>query len=230
MNILIVSATKFEIQHILSLLKHKKSYYEQLNKYSYDSHNIDVLITGIGMVQTAFWLGKTFSANKSRLVDTSYNIALNFGIAGSFDKYLQLGDVVQVTSDCFSELGAENGKNFIKIQDLQIFGNDKINNTLINNLQINNSVINKLKKVTGITVNTIHGEKSSIKKVKQLYAPDVESMEGAAFLYACLTEKVPNAQLRAVSNYVETLNKNKWQTKLAIENLNKIAIEILNSL
>jgi futalosine hydrolase len=55
-------------------------------------------------------------------------------------------------------------------------------------------------------------------------------MEGAAFHYVCLTEKVPFLQLRAVSNYVGERNKKNWNIKLAIENLNKATIEVLHLL
>ena len=55
-------------------------------------------------------------------------------------------------------------------------------------------------------------------------------MEGAAFFYACMIDKVPCAQIRAVSNFIEKRNRDNWNMALAIKNLNEKALEILDSL
>ncbi len=54
-------------------------------------------------------------------------------------------------------------------------------------------------------------------------------MEGAAFHYVCLQEKIPFLQLRAISNYVGERNKANWNLNEAIRNLNKKLIEIVGS-
>jgi len=53
-------------------------------------------------------------------------------------------------------------------------------------------------------------------------------MEGAAFFYACFMERLPCLQIRAVSNYIEDRNKDRWNIPLAIGNLNKIALKIIH--
>jgi len=58
--------------------------------------------------------------------------------------------------------------------------------------------------------------------------PVTESMEGAAFFYACKQAGVPCLQIRAVSNYVEKRNRDAWQIGLAIKNLNSFAAEFLD--
>jgi futalosine hydrolase len=55
-------------------------------------------------------------------------------------------------------------------------------------------------------------------------------MEGAAFLYSCINEQIPCAQLRAVSNYVERRNKANWKMDLALENLTHCFIDILSEI
>ena len=55
-------------------------------------------------------------------------------------------------------------------------------------------------------------------------------MEGAGFMYACLVEGVPFAQIRAVSNVVERRNRNAWKLNVAIDNLGAAALRILDSL
>jgi futalosine hydrolase len=55
-------------------------------------------------------------------------------------------------------------------------------------------------------------------------------MEGAAFFYVCLQEKVPFIQIRGISNYVGEQNKSKWDIDLAISSLNAVILEFLSEL
>jgi futalosine hydrolase len=57
--------------------------------------------------------------------------------------------------------------------------------------------------------------------------PQVESMEGAAFMYACLLHGVPFAQVRGVSNRVERRNRAAWRLDEAIARLNDVAADLL---
>ena len=71
----------------------------------------DILITGVGMVATAFALGR-------HLANNDYDLAINLGIAGSFDRNIALGEVLEITQDTFAELGAENDNEFLPIDQL----------------------------------------------------------------------------------------------------------------
>ncbi|PJA07907.1 MAG: futalosine hydrolase [Flavobacteriales bacterium CG_4_10_14_0_2_um_filter_32_8] len=225
MKILIVSATYLEIEPLLLQFRLEQEVNQKLKSYSYKNHQIDVLIPGVGMTCTAYWLGKT-------LATQLYDIALNFGLAGSFDEKITIGDVVHVTSDQISELGAEDGESFLSLIDMDLINDEDYSLThtkMENSILPKNTVINQLKKVSGITVNTTHGAQISIQKIKKLFAPQIESMEGAAFLYACLLEGISCAQIRVISNKVEKRNKENWNIPLAVKNLCSTALQILNS-
>lgn len=73
----------------------------------------------------------------------------------------------------------------------------------------------------------MHGKLSSIKKVTILYQPQVETMESAAFYFACEQNKWKNCVIRSISNYVEKRNKDKWNIPLAIKNLNDLMIRFI---
>ena len=62
------------------------------------------------------------------------------------------------------------------------------------------------------------------------FQPQVESMEGAAFMYACATADVPFAHVRAVSNFVEPRNRAAWKIQEAIAALDRTARDILSGL
>ena len=58
--------------------------------------------------------------------------------------------------------------------------------------------------------------------------PQVESMEGAAFMSACLMHKVQFAQIRAVSNIVERRNREAWKMAEAIRNLSVSVLRLID--
>lgn len=226
MNILLVSATYLEIEPLLTHFKFIKQSNQKLRHYEFKNHDIDVLIPGVGMTFTAYWLGKTLTSKR-------YDVAINVGLAGTFDDIVKIGEVVNVISDRISELGAEDGEKFLSLIDMDLLEDEDFelqNGEMINTIPIENKYAETLKKVKGITVNTTHGDETSIEKVKNLFQPQVESMEGAAFLYACLLEGISCLQIRAISNKVERRNKDNWDIKLAVKNLTDKSLEILQTL
>lgn len=207
MKLLIVAATKNEV---LPLSENIKDI----------SIKADLLITGVGMVATTFHLTKALSAEK-------YDAAINLGVCGSFNRSIRIGEVVNITEDVFSELGAEDGDDFLPLNDMKFAEKEDV--FLYAKKEVDFAGVEGIKKVKGITVNTVHGNEQSIAKVVSRFHPDVESMEGAAFFYACNRFNVPALQLRAVSNYVEKRNTADWNISLAIKKLNEAALVMLNS-
>jgi futalosine hydrolase len=219
MNILVVSATEFEVKPLLAFLGIALPTIGVNNaNIDFEEKDIKVLITGVGMVNTALVVG--------RYLNDEYDLIINAGVCGAFDKNLELGELVHITEDILSELGAEDGDEFLTYDKLNLAGKHVFSE---NYSQDSYLMIDLLKKVNGITVNTVHGNDVSIEKVKQLYHPDVESMEGAAFFAACLGMKGNSVQIRAISNYVEKRDKEKWQMPLAIKNLNDFLITFIKN-
>jgi len=219
MRILLVAATLPEITPLVEALSLHQSA-DEPNLYTArhaSLANCSVLITGVGMVPTAFALARHLPRNV-------YHLVINVGIAGSFDRNIPLGDVVEITEDTFAELGAEDDKKFISIEKLG-FGAGIFKPT--SGIGHFTKKIN-LTKATAITVNTVHGNEDSIAAIAERLNPQLESMEGAAFFYACRELKVPCLQIRAVSNYVEKRNRDNWQIGLAVKNLNNFALNFLN--
>ena len=192
MKVLIVSATKSEITSDKVL-------------------SFPVLITGVGMVNTAIGLTR-------KLSNSSFDLIINMGIAGSFTDSLKVGDIVEVAEDIFSEIGFEDGSDFSQFQDFEI------------PISYKNESKTSLKKVVGITVNTVHGNEGSIEKIIDRLKPDIESMEGAAVFNVCEYFNTNCIQIRSISNKVETRNKDNWDIKTAISNLNNEVERIITNL
>lgn len=206
MKILIVAATALELKPIQQQLKEGSS-----------AHEVDFLVTGVGMISTTFQLTK-------KLLTEQYDLAINAGIAGVFDRTMSLGDVFEVVQDQFSEELIEDGS---KVKTYQEIGLKKEDPILHSSFLLSHST---LIKVRGITVNTVHGNEKSIEVVQQRFNPQVESMEGAAFFYVCQQENVPSLQIRAISNYVEKRNRDAWEIGLALNNLADAIPTILKQL
>jgi futalosine hydrolase len=214
---LAVAATKFEVQPLLTHF-HVPVYADTGCFVSDASADLSVLITGVGMVNTAYHLGR-YSHNL-------FDHIINFGVCGAFNKNLKLGEVVNVTEDRISGLGAENGEEFIPFEDMGL-GGTAVYHNLWNAAY---APLSALEQVKGLTVNTVHGHEDSIRKVMARFGADVESMEGAAYFRGCERLSGNYIQLRAVSNYVEKRDKSKWQMPLAITNGNEFVIKMINDL
>ena len=171
----------------------------------------DVIVTAVGMVNTTFYLTK-------RLSKRAYDLVINMGVAGSFSDEIKIGDVVEVVEDNFSEIGFENGNSFSEFTNFRIENSFKVNEKT------------NLKKVKGITVNTVHGNEKTIADIVSRLTPDVESMEGAACFMVCEKFEIPCMQIRAISNKVEKRNTENWNLDLAISNLNTEVEKIIDCL
>jgi len=238
MRILVVAATEAEVRQLISELRITNyDFKEENEKESFVTnqkivnrkseivnltHSSSLLITGVGMVATAFALGRHLASNQ-------YDLVVNLGIAGSFDRDIALGDVLEITEDTFAELGAEDDNEFLSLKKLGFgectFYPSKKLSDLCNLFNTFN-----LETAKAITVNTVHGNEASIKKVRERLSPQLESMEGAAFFYVCREMNVPCLQIRVVSNYVEKRNRDNWQIGLAVKNLNTFALELIKEL
>ncbi len=217
MHILIVSATQFEVTPLLEYLQILPGTPGICEAgLPVNGHRIGVLITGIGMVNTAYAMG--------RYANGAYDLVINAGVGGAFDRALPLGTLVHVTEDVLSEMGAEDGDGFLTYDQMGLPGEYRFSGRLNDSF----TALASLKPVKGITVNTVHGNERSIAWIKQLYHPDVESMEGAAFFAACHGSRNV-AQIRSISNYVEKRDKSTWQMPLAIKSLNDFLIELITN-
>jgi futalosine hydrolase len=205
MKVLIVAATQFEIEPFL-----------QRNATT------DFLITGIGIPATIFHL-------TNKLLEKNYDLVINAGIAGSFNDKISLAEVVFVKEDTFGDIGILENGNFNTLFESG-FGNANdfpfTNGRLINN----NADAAKLNLpfAKAITVNRITDNVLELNNMQQKFSADIESMEGAAFHYVCLQKKISFLQIRAISNRVGERNKDNWEMKLAIRNLNNELLKLIN--
>jgi futalosine hydrolase len=224
LEILIVFATKSEAESLFEVFHNKNVTKITKDTFLLKNCNAEILISGIGIHSTTYYLTK-------KLGSKSYDLVINAGICGSFNEDINIGDCVSVISDEFADLGIVNSRgNFSTLFEEKIL---KLNQSPYDNGKIYNqlklNVDTELRKVTAITVNTVSGSDEQIAARLQKFNPDIETMEGAAAAYVCKCEKIDFLQIRAVSNIVEARNKAEWDIPLAINNLGDELFRILNS-
>lgn len=223
MKILMVAATWMEVKLLTDELDYRGEKSYLLKQYSFAEHETDILITGIGTTFATFHL-------TNALREGDYQLVLNIGIAGSLSCILGIGEVVNVISEEFADLGIEEKEEFLTLFDTGFIERNEFpfdGGLLKSNM---NNGFPDIKKVRGITSNKSHGRGSSIAEIQQKFLAQVESTEGAAVLYVCNWFGIPCCEIRAVSNYVEPRDSSKWNIPLALENLKKAVLQILTGL
>lgn len=196
MPILVLAASKMEVASFLT-----------------DNKEVDILIAGIGIPATIYHLQK-------RLTVGNYDLVIQAGIAGAFDESILLSEVVLVKQDTFGDLGMEEKETFIPVFESGFMDKNEFpfkDGWLVNQHDLLTS--KTWRSVDAITVNKVSDSKVQHSQALLNFSPQIESMEGAAFHYVCLNEKVPFLQLRSISNYVGERNKANWKMKESIMNL-----------
>lgn len=226
MKILLVCATNRVVKGLKEQFRFVQQTEANLETYHYSNLQVDILVTGIGSVFTAYYLTKA-------LHYTSYDLVINIGMAGSFDHFLEQGFVVNVIQDQFSDLGFEDREGFFTMYEMELMDRDAYPFTdgvikSLGNFEIEE--VDALIPVKGITVNTLLSSPANISRVKEKFNAEIETTEGAAFMYVCLQEKVPFLQLRAVSYFVEIKKIENWNIPLALDSLTETVMFILKEL
>ena len=182
---------------------------------------MDILLTGIGMLQTTYSVTKYLE-----LIQPS--IIIQAGIGGSFRKDWPLGTVVQVTQEVIAELGfRESDKRFVSMFDSELMDKNQapFSDGILRNEK--EESFKFLTKARGVSCNTVTGTEERKQELFDLYDPEIESMEGAGFFYPCLQSNIPFIEVRSISNYVGDRNREEWEVPLAIKNLNEVLLKMI---
>ncbi len=194
----------------------------ELEPFHRNHPDVDILITGVGLPAALYQIQR-------KIQQTNYDLIIQAGIAGSFLPSLTNGETVLVESDCFGDLGIYENQSFHPLHDTPLANKNEppfTEGRLVNPHEF--PFLSTMKKVKGITVNTVSEDKHLCNDRMQVFQSDIESMEGAALHYCCLMDKIPFLQIRSISNLVGERDKTKWTIQAAIDNLNETVNYIIN--
>ena|SRR5450631_4508254 len=214
MHLLLVSATTFEIRETVQWLDD--------NSLHHNAPKPDLLISGIGQLQTAYALQKKIAVRRPGLV-------IQAGFGGTPNPE-DTGKVYAIRSESIADLGAIDRQGFRDIFEL---GLEKPDQFPFQKGQLNNPYHHLLDRtglpvLDGVTVNEI--KSSDFPGFQRNVHPVVESMEGAALHYVCLMEKIPFLQIRSVSNVLGDRDKGRWKLEEAAHNLHNALVSIIRKL
>lgn len=225
-SILIIAATMLEIN---PLVGHLQETYTRLREQELSFAGkgllIRVEICGIGMLATAFNLGKVLHSG-------TFDCVIQLGIGGAYPTAaIDLGEVVYVQAERIGDLGASTKEGtFLTLQQIGL--EEPSAGTLPGQPPADLAgFLQQLQVAEGISINHNAGDPACRNRFAiALESIVVESMEGAALHYVCSALKIPFVQLRSISNWVEPRDKSRWQMGPALQNLNKTAINLLQYL
>jgi futalosine hydrolase len=218
MHCLLVASTAGEITPFTEHL----AFTDKLNHIDFD---IDILITGVGSNAATYHLTRYLQHKRPDLV-------IQAGVAGCFDPSISLGTVFAVTHDAFADQGVQEKGGFQDVFNLSLANPNEqpFKKGVLPNPYTNLIKRSRLKKAKAVTVNEITTQPKKAAYYIDRYRALVESMEGASLHYVCQLENTSFLQIRSVSNYVGERNKKKWNLPLAITQLNKELVRLLESL
>ena len=211
---LLVSATEFEINETAIWLKNSHKLH--------NTREAELLISGIGQLQTAYALQKRIQSRRPDLV-------IQAGIGGSVSNE-DLGKSFAVVSDQIADLGVLEKDGFRNVFEMGLAAPDRhpFNQGKLINPYRTLLDWTDLPQSAGITVNEIKSD--NFTGYQRNPGSVVESMEGAALHYVCLMENIPFLQIRAVSNLMGERDKTRWKIKEAIKSLNESLVSLIQKL
>jgi futalosine hydrolase len=216
MQILVIAAKEAEIEPTVEFIA---------AHYPTATH-IHFAYTDIGLTAA------TFSITRLALTQPT-DLIIQAGIAGSFENGYQPGEVVLIDTEQQADLGVFENEQWKNIFDLQLTDENQTpyKKGVLPNPYINHFNFLGIRKVAGISVNTISTDTATISRIQQSYpVPVIESMEGAALHFVGRQLQIPFVQLRSLSNQVGERDKSRWHFTQAIQSLNAKLIELLTHL
>jgi len=222
MKILITAAEEEEIitarQAYNSLAKERKERIEAT-----------FMLTGIGSTSTSYRLTKMLCSSGP------FDLAVNIGIAGSFSQSFPIGSTAIIKKEYFGDLGFETFNGFQTLFDYNALDADTypFKSGALHSPGLSAEIEKALSmydRATGVTVQTVSGLPEKTKQLRSNFLPEIESMEGAAFFYVCIQEKVPFIEIRSVSNEAGERDRPKWNIPLALDSLKEAMKNLLSAL
>lgn len=204
MQVLLCAATQFEVEPTVTFLKEHHL-----------QDQVEVLITGVGLLAATYQITKRISAGKPDLL-------LQAGIAGCIDTNIPLGTTAAVLRENLGDLGVLQNTGFTSAFTMGLLKPNERPWAEAKLVNPHTALLKgtELPLIDSVTVNEISTNEDRISYYKNRLEAGVESMEGAALHYVGLMEEIPFLQVRSLSNYVGERDKSKWVLDQSVEILN----------
>lgn len=168
-------------------------------------------ILGMGILNFATNLTYLLASVKHQKIQISGVLIL--GVCGAYpDRGINVLDVVRVDSECVGDMGyQEKDGTFSPFPS-------SVRATAVEHAPVH---LQKLKSAVGLTVNCCTGTEELGRMRAKMFDADIENMEGAAGIAACMAHNTPVFEIRAVSNMATTRDRASWKFNEALAALKK---------
>ena len=168
-------------------------------------------ILGMGILNFATNLTYLLASVKQQKIQISGVLIL--GVCGAYpDRGINVLDVVRVDSECVGDMGYQE-----KDGTFSPFSSS-VRATAVEHAPVH---LQKLKSAVGLTVNCCTGTEELGRMRAKMFDADIENMEGAAGIAACMAHNTPVFEIRAVSNMATTRDRASWKFNEALAALKK---------
>ncbi len=191
----------------------------ELSAITFEHPNLSKRACGVGGIAMAMDLLPYIAEDK-------FDLIILAGLAGGIETETMLSQVVKINKDFQGDLGVFEKRGFTPFTVSGLV-EKKDPNTKYN---VCDDVLPKLEIMDSLSTNILFQEKDKNDSRHAHFNTQIENMEGAAFQEICEEYEVPYLQLRAVSNFIGERDKNNWQIKKSLENLNAEITKHLKSI
>ena len=163
-------------------------------------------ILGMGILNFATNLTYLLASVKQQKIQISGVLIL--GVCGAYpDRGINVLDVVRVDSECVGDMGyQEKDGTFSPFPS-------SVRATAVEHAPVH---LQKLKSAVGLTVNCCTGTEELGRMRAKMFDADIENMEGAAGIAACMAHNTPVFEIRAVSNMATSRDRASWKFNEAL--------------
>lgn len=168
-------------------------------------------ILGMGILNFAMNLTYLLASVKQQKIPISAVFIL--GVCGAYPgRGISVLDVVRVDSECVGDMGyQEKDGSFYPFPS-------SVRATAVEHAPAH---LQKLKSAVGLTVNCCTGTEELALLRSRTFDADIENMEGAAGISACIAHNMPVFEIRAVCNMASTRDRESWKFHEALAALKK---------
>lgn len=218
MRIAMAAATSLELDALRRLVMQ--------DPHRSSSHQLAFWTTGVGVLHASHALTIQIREHRPDLV-------VQVGIGGTFDTERHpVGSVVAIRREAQADLGvmeADGWRDVFAMGFADPSAPPYRDGWLVNP---HDALLDAcgLSQATGVTVNRVSSDPAWIHALTARLHPDIESMEGAAHHFVCLSESVPFLQIRGVSNAVGVRDKSAWRIREALEGAGFVLSRLLASI
>ncbi len=198
----------------------------------YQGKRFLLLVTGIGPLNAAMFLGRVFGS------EVRVRGVVNLGIGGSFDPVrIPVLSKVVVQEEYWPEIGVRT-KTGIDVQTLKRrLGEgqgDLIQDRLVLHPEekarsLDLELPEDWSRVTSLSVAGVTGDAAEAKRIAGAYQVQCENMEGFSLAWACCQEQIPFLEVRSISNKVGSRSKEDWNVKGSLRVLEEMSLELFCS-